>query len=78
MKNYTDSFNSIFLSAVVVIVAGIFVFWMASYPTKPTPTPTPQVQKFRFGEQCPDGLRVEYVSTIRLPKSVVCQKAIGE
>ena len=37
-----------------------------------------QVQKFRFGEQCPDGLRVEYISTIRLPKAVVCQKAVGE
>jgi len=37
-----------------------------------------QMQKFKFGEQCPDGLRVEYISTIRLPKSVICQKAVGE
>ena len=40
-------------------------------------SPAPQAQKFRFGELCPDGLKVEYISTIRLPKSVVCQKPVG-
>jgi hypothetical protein len=36
------------------------------------------VQEFRFYEKCPDGLSVSYTSTIRLPKSMHCQKAIGE
>jgi hypothetical protein len=42
------------------------------------PQPPPQAQKFRYGEQCQDGSRVEYIREIRLPKSVVCQKAVGD
>jgi len=49
----------------------------AKKPEK-APAPQAQAQKFRFGEQCPDGLRVEYVSTYRLPPAVVCQQPVGE
>jgi len=56
---------------------GTFAPTLAKKPEK-APAPQPQAQKFRFGEQCPDGLRVEYVSTYRLPKAVVCQQPVGE
>jgi len=65
----------------IVIIAIIILVGVNIYSVKKENELKPnisQVQKFRFGEQCPDGLRVEYVSTIRLPKSIVCQKAVGE
>jgi len=61
---------------IVVSIAQLNIYLITKKEvTKPT---TIQAQKFRFGEQCSDGLRVEYVSTIRLPKSVICQKEVGE
>ena len=65
----------------LICVAAITIIGMMLYrPTKiPVRTkPELSAQKFRFGELCPDGLRVEYVNVFQLPKSVVCQKAVGE
>ena len=63
------------VAALTVAVCGLS-YQVAS---KKDPAPqSPQAQKFRFDEQCPDGLRVGYVSSIRLPKSVICQQAVGE
>lgn len=73
--------RAIIVSAVIgIITASLSIALYLNFSKVETPTaPTaPQAQKFRFGEQCGDGLRVEYVSTIRLPKSVICQKAVGE
>ena len=66
----------IYTFMVSVAIAGLIT--TIHMEKKTTPEPVRQVQKFRFLEPCPDGLRVEYVDTIRLPKSVVCQKSVGE
>lgn len=42
------------------------------------PKPAPQAMQFIFEIPCADGSRVRYKDTIRLPKEVVCQKAVGE
>ena len=55
----------------------LLLFFVDKYNAVPE-NPKSQAQKFRYGELCSDGLRVEYVSTIRLPKSVVCQPPVGE
>jgi len=60
---------------ILILIIGSWNYLESKQSTKP---PIQYMQKFKFGEQCPDGLRVEYVSTIRLPKAVICQKAIGE
>jgi len=67
------------ISSLIILIL-ILVMWGDNYlVSKQSNKPAiPYVQKFRFGEQCPDRLRVEYVSSIRLPKSVICQKAVGE
>lgn len=66
----------IFISILLIIIISLTTYIVRI--KSETNIPAMQVQKFRFGEQCPDGLRVEYVSTIRLPKAVICQKAVGE
>ena len=63
--------------SIILIIMFIMIHLSVTKQQEPKPQ-TIQAQKFRFGEQCPDGLRVEYVSTIRLPKSVICQKEIGD
>jgi len=69
-----DIYFGIFLFILILII-GAFNYLENKQSNK---SPVPYVQKFRFSEQCPDGLRVEYVSTIRLSKSMLCQKAVGE
>jgi len=71
-------FNALMSAIIVLIITGSFLFIWNNNAQKPAPAPQSQAQKFRFGEQCPDGLRVEYVSTYRLPKAVVCQQPVGE
>jgi hypothetical protein len=74
----------IIISAIVSLA--VLLLFFAMIPTikrldgllTEKPQPPPQAQKFRYGEQCPDGSRVEYIREIRLPKSVVCQKAVGD
>jgi hypothetical protein len=75
MNRYTLPIIAI-LAALVLFVAGVYA---ERYSIKqPATKPEMSAQKFRFSEQCPDGLRVDYENTFRLPKSVVCQKAVGE
>jgi hypothetical protein len=62
------------VSASLTVAAGYAYTSMSKSQTSPSRT----AQSFRFGEQCPDGLRVEYVNTFRLPRAVVCQQPVGE
>ena len=76
MNRYTLTIAAAILAAAMAYAAGVYV---EKYTTKqPAIKPEMSAQKFRFGEQCADGSRVEYIGTIRLPKSVVCQKAVGD
>ena len=65
--------GAIFLMTIV----GLYLDHQEKMAEKPQPTKV-EVKKFRYYEQCPDGLRIEYVGNVRLPKSVVCQQAVGE
>lgn len=67
-----------YLICILTILLITCIFLLFQHRKDPAKNPLPQAQKFRFGEQCPDGLKVEYISTIRLPKSMLCQKAVGE
>jgi len=71
-------FNALMSAIIMLAITGAVLIIWNNNATKPAPAPQTQAQKFRFGEQCPDGLRVEYVSTYRLPKAVVCQQPVGE
>jgi hypothetical protein len=60
---------------VVALVAGqyaIIRYTATTAPPTAVAAPAPILQKFRFGVLCPDGSRVEYVATERLPKTEMC------
>jgi hypothetical protein len=65
------------ISLACIVVA--IVVWITAVSIRDTTTPpaavaatAPVLQKFRFGVLCPDGSRVEYVATERLPKAEMC------
>jgi hypothetical protein len=59
---------------VVALVAGQYavIRYTTTTPPAAVVVPAPILQKFRFGVLCPDGSRVEYVATERLPKAEMC------
>jgi len=78
MMNNTTFFIAAASIAAITFLSITGAFLSVEKAKTEKPAPQAQAQKFRFGEQCPDGLRVEYVNTVRLPKSVVCQQPVGE
>jgi len=62
------------LTCVLVLTATVAV--TVSYRNltdKPVKVEEPKAQRYRFDVVCPDGSRVGYVNTHRLPKSTLCQ-----
>ena len=68
LKVYTISA----LALVGLLVGGNLYYRDTTAPPAAVAATAPVLQKFRFGIVCPDGSRVEYVATERLPKSEMC------
>jgi hypothetical protein len=74
-----DKQMTIYIGFAAVLLVGIVAGNLSTRgeekpPTYPVNIPVkPEVQKYRFGIQCPDGSRVEYVAVERLSKKIVCK-----
>ena len=68
--------QTFYLIAAASVSALFTAFIVGKYPATTPPAavaaPAPILQKLRFGVICPDGSRVEYVATERLPKAEMC------